>query len=168
MILQRRIYYEMLRHRAGLLVFEKAAPLRDPALLVLLWCMVHAFAHLLHKVFVYSGREGVSATLGASHATVDFQSVTSALESEKPTLYRMYKDYMLPTALFLVFLKKTYSNEDSLVTLQQYLDEDPQRARQALDSLEFVTEKSAAAAAQYGLRLRRGLTEEAALVELVD
>jgi len=113
-------------------------------------------AHLLHKVFVYSGREGVSATLGAayanataSHATVDFQSVTSALESEKPTLYRMYKDYMLPTALFLVFLKKTYSNEDSLVTLQQYLDEDPQRARQALDSLEFVTEKSAAAAAQY-------------------
>mmetsp|Transcript_109606 Transcript_109606/g.172837 ORF Transcript_109606/g.172837 Transcript_109606/m.172837 type:complete len:488 (-) Transcript_109606:75-1538(-) len=181
MILQRRMYYEMLRLRVGLLDFERGEPLRDPVILGGVWCMAHALLHLLIKVAASAGHHGVTATLESAFKNVTSANssvaavtamhighVVTSVESEEPTFLRLVKGFVMPTVFFLTFLAKSYSIQDDLVSLHQYLDEDPQSAQQTISRLHFLSETSLAQTARSGLHLNGRGSETDALQELVQ
>merc|ERR1719282_901541 len=133
MILNHRIYYQMLRH--GVLInFEPFRPWQDPLFWILAWCILNALPHFLLNIWhVHTVR--ACLLMGHAGCSESFMQLTfSEAFSDTRFLHDAHKVavfYFVPSVVFFLFLWTSYDINAALVPLSKYFEDDPEAARQA-------------------------------------
>lgn len=128
-ILHKRLYYGMLK-AGGVLDYHRSVALKDPIVLLLLWCYVHVIAYTL--LVLYLGQFGFLDVLeeeATVRALVEQREVGEAAiklhTGKSPELVKIFVDLfsyiLLPGIFFLVFFYFSYSIEGGLVPLSEYV-----------------------------------------------
>lgn len=137
-ILQLRMYYELLKRRA-LLDMENFNPLGDPLFRAVCAAALTAALHFALAMGVKAPMPQIDALDMAKAAEVMEQYHKVSEDVQHAAVF-----FMVPTAVFIVFLFNSYDVEANLVRLNKYLEEDPEEARKNVAQMPFLSEKTVA------------------------
>lgn len=126
-ILHQGIFYRLLK-RGAVLDFENSFPLSDPLFQILVGCFIQAVANFALDIISKRGltlEEIKELTKKGSHG------------------YQIAIFYLVPSAIFFVFLWASYDTEAHLVPLSKYFEADDAEARRILGKAPLIKEATA-------------------------
>lgn len=165
MVLNHRIYYQLLKHDL-LISFDKSNHAsEDPLFRLLLWCFANAFPHFIINIWLAHREAFHLVKLGDLASSAQKLMAANVLHDA----HQVAVFYFVPAIVFLLFLFSSYDTEALLLPLSKFFEDDFEASRTALKRVRFMRESDVAARVQKGLQLQGdGATVVDAFRELAD
>eukprot|EP00439_Symbiodinium_sp_Y106_P085257 s46_g27.t6 len=166
MVLNHRIYYQLLKHDL-LISFDKSNHAsEDPLFRLLLWCFANAFPHFIINIWLAHREAFHLVKLGDLASSAQKLMAANVLHDA----HQVAVFYFVPAIVFLLFLFSSYDTEALLLPLSKFFEDDFEASRTALKRVRFMRESDVAARVQKGLQLKGGdgATVVDAFQELAD
>lgn len=151
MLLHQRVYYLLLKRNA-LLRIQKASPSKQTLLWILLFCFSQAVLHLLLNIATDPNQAGPLQDLLHYILVMDVQNIeSSSLIALQGKTEEAAELFIVPSALFLVFLWESYDIDSNLIPLSKFFGDDPCYTQKMMESMVFIEEEDASIVAHSDL-----------------